>query len=85
MYTHEDLINELASQPWNNKSISEEAYNYIKTNYKQVDTEDRGGRSWFKVHRAAGDSKYGAFMICPDFNQWRNTTMKEFYGGAVVD
>ena len=69
----------------NNIGISEEEYAYIDENFMGVDSNDYTGRKWHKVHRAKYDSKYGAFMICLDTKQWRNTTMEEFYGGAVID
>lgn len=53
--------------------------------YTRVDDNDKAGRKWFKVYWSGTDSKYGAFMICPDTKEWRNTTMMEFYGGACVD
>lgn len=68
-----------------NVGLSEEEYAYIEANFKEVDKNDYAGRKWRKVHRAKYDSKYGAFMICLETEQWRNTTFEEFYGGAVVD
>lgn len=68
-----------------NVGLSEDEHAFIDANFKEVDQNDYAGRKWRKVHRAKYDSKYGAFMICLDTDQWRNTTMEEFYGGAVVD
>ena len=53
--------------------------------YKRVDENDTKGRTWYKVYWEGTDCKYGAFMVSPDTKEWRNTTMSEFYGGAVVD
>lgn len=53
--------------------------------YNKVPVSLRFGRTWFKVYWSGTDSKYGAFMICPDTKEWRNLTISEFYGGAIVD
>ena len=53
--------------------------------YKRVDSNDYKGRKWYKVYYTGYDSKYGAFMVSPETEEWRDTTMLEFYGGAVVD
>lgn len=53
--------------------------------YIKVPDEDTKGRTWYKVYWENSDCKYGAFMVSPNTKEWRNTTMSEFYGGAVVD
>lgn len=53
--------------------------------YTKVDENTHKQENWYKVYYAGTDSKYGAFMICPDTKEWRHTTFEEFYGGSVVD
>lgn len=79
----EKLRQELASQRGHNKSISQESYDYIKSSFKNVERNDYAAREWHKVHCRNHDSKYGAFMICLEAEQWRNVTMDEFYGSVV--
>ena len=79
----EKLRQELASQRGHNKSISQESYDYIKSCFRNVERADSSAREWYKVHCCKHDSKYGAFMICLETEQWRNVTMDEFYGSVV--
>lgn len=51
--------------------------------YTKVPSEDLEGRKWYKVHYSGTDSKYCAFMVCPDTKQRRSTTFMEFYGSVV--
>ena len=68
-----------------NTSISQEAYDYIKKNYKKISRDSGGNKKWVKVHVAGNDAKYGSFMICVDTKEWRNVSFDEFYGGGIVD
>lgn len=68
-----------------NTGISPELDKYIRDTFSQVDNNDRAGRTWYKVYNWEYDSKYGAYMISIETQEWRNTTMSEFYGCAVVD
>lgn len=79
----EKLEQELASQRGHNKSISRGSYDYIKKSFRNVERDDTSARKWHKVHCCEHDSKYGAFMICLETEQWRNVTMSEFYGSVV--
>lgn len=53
--------------------------------YTKVDKDANKQGCWYKVYYAGTDSKYYAFMICPDTKEWRHTTFEEFYGGSIVD
>ena len=68
-----------------NKCISEELHEHIISTFNKVEKNDRLGRIWHKVYCQGSDSKYGSYMISIETKEWRNTTMSEFYGGAVVD
>ena len=68
-----------------NTGISPELHKHIRDTFRKVDNNDRAGRTWYKVYNWNGDSKYGAYMISIETQEWRNTTMSEFYGCAVVD
>lgn len=79
----EKLKKELDSQRGHNKGISQEAYDYIEKHFRNVERNDCSARRWHKVHCVNHDSKYGAFMICLETEQWRDVTMDEFYGSVV--
>lgn len=64
-------------------SLTNEHFDYIKTNYKRVDENAEG--KWFKVCRPGNDYKYGRFMIDPYKHESRSLTFDEFYGGGIVD
>ena len=64
----------------NNNSLTDEMSEFIKKTFAQVDEEDYKGRVWYKVYNSKYDSKYGAYMVCFDTEEWRYTTAREFYG-----
>ena len=68
-----------------NKCISKELHEHIISTFNKGEKNDRSGRIWHKVYCQGSDSKYGAYMISIETQEWRNTTMSEFYGDAVVD
>lgn len=72
-------------QGMRNTGISPELHKHIRDTFSQVDNNDRAGRTWYKVYNWKYDSKYGAYMISIETQEWRNPTVIEFYGGAVVD
>ena len=55
------------------------------SSYTKVDRDAIEQKCWYKVYYEGTDSKYSAFMICPDTKEWRPTTFEEFYGGSIVD
>lgn len=60
---------------WNPcKSISGESYQYVKDNYTQVDTEDKGEETWIKVRCG-----FPTMMICIEKKLWRSPDFVEYY------
>ena len=74
----ESLLKRIQSQSGWNKSIKREHYDYIKSTFSKTDKNDYEGRTWYKVHCCEHDSKFGAFMICLETEQWRGVTIDEF-------
>lgn len=72
-------------QGMRNTGISPELHKHIRNTFRKVDNNNRAGRVWYKVYNWECDSKYGAYMISIETQEWRNTTISEFYGDAVVD
>ena len=83
----EKLITELKAQGRGNRSISRESYDYIKRSFQYIANGSNAARDasrvWLKVHCEKHDPKFGAFMICMATEEWRDTTMDEFYGSVV--
>lgn len=80
----EDIERMFRSFRKHNNCISRDADAYIKRNYTKIAAERTKGQ-WYKVYPEHSDSKYGAYMVNPDLLAYREPTMLEFYGGAVVD
>lgn len=57
---------------------------YIKQNFKEVESSNFKGRSWYKVYRIGTDPKYNHYMICIDSKEYRKSTEEEFYTGKYV-
>ena len=62
-----------------NPSINMALHNYIKSNFTAVSNSNYDtSKKWYKVHGADTDSKYGAYMVCFDTQEYRPTTHDEF-------
>lgn len=87
--TKMDIISQefarVQASKFSNNCISEELDKHICSTFKEVDRNDRVGRTWHKVYRRGNDSKYGSYMVSIETKEWRNTTMDEFYGDGIVD
>lgn len=81
----QEEFEKVQASKFTNKCISDELDKHIRSTFKKVDKNDQAGRKWHKVYGRSCDSKYGSYMISIETQEWRNTTMSEFYGSAVVD
>lgn len=68
-----------------NNSIPHEMSEFIQKTFSLVDSNDYKGRKWFKVFDCKYDSKFGAYMICLETEERRDTTDGEFYGIGSYD
>lgn len=75
----------LAKQPWSCKSVTPEMWEYLTSNYRTVDSEDKHGRKWYMLYMEGNDSKYGHWMFCLDTKEKRPDTASEFYHHTDFD
>lgn len=66
-------------------TISDELDDYIRKNFKKIESDDTIGRNWCRVVRDGNDEKYGSYMVSFDTKEYRGRTFDEFYGGGIVD
>lgn len=73
------ILEYISAQPCSCKHVTPKMWDYLTSNYKEVDSEDCKGRLWYMLYKEGNDAKYGHYMFCLDTKEMRNDTIGEFY------